>query len=66
MVIYVMRVITIKLPERLLKMLDDLVNKSEIFSSRSEAIRYAIIMFLKMHGYSVKSIESEIEADTVL
>jgi len=65
MVIYV-RVITVKLPEKLIHALDRLVNKSQIYSSRSEAIRHAIILFLKMHGYNVKNIESEIEADTVL
>ncbi len=54
-----MRVITVKLPEKLIQALDNLVNKSQIYSSRSEAIRHAIIIFLKMHNYNIKSIESD-------
>jgi len=44
--------VVVKLPEKILEQLDDLVNNKKVFTSRSEAIRYAIVRLLVEHGYT--------------
>jgi len=47
-----MPLISIRLPERLLKALDDLVERG-VFQSRAEAIRYAIRIMLDSYKYGL-------------
>jgi len=44
------KIITLHIDEDILKRLDEFVERSGLYKNRSEAVRNAIILFLKRHG----------------
>jgi len=50
-----MKIISVKLPERYIEYIDELVDKeSGLFDSRSDAVRAAVREYLRKRGYRVE------------